>query len=215
MALVQATISAHPTSYDTVNIAYRSTYSDYPLSNAYADSDSTTYAQVSWVRGSEAETYLYYKFDFSSIPADARIISVSASAKGYTAATSSSISAARQMQLASGTTLKGGALTINTSTTTKTFTDVGSWTRAELLDARVRFYIKRTDNSSYYNNNQTLRMYGATMTVTYEYDDGTSTMPMRVKQNGAWVTPTKVLTKQNDIWNEATKIFAKDNGTWK
>lgn len=215
MAIVQATISVHPTSYDTVNVAYRSTYADYPLSNAYTDADSSTYAQVSWVRGSEAETYLYYKFDFSAIPANAVIKSVTASAKSYTNATSANIAAVRTMQLACGTTLKGTSQPLNTQTTVKTFSDVGTWTRAELQDAAVRFYVKRTNNSSYYNTNYTMRMYGATMTVTYEYDDGTTDMPVRVKQNGAWVTPSKLLVKQNGAWSEATKILAKDNGTWK
>jgi len=38
---------------------------------------------------------------------------------------------------------------------------------------------------------------------------------VRVKQNGAWVTPTKVLVKSNGSWVEAQSIKVKDNGTWK
>lgn len=116
------------------------------------------------------------------------------------------------MQLAAGTTLKGASLTVSNSATEQTFTDVGTWTRDELLTAGVRFYAKRTTNSSYYNNNYYFRIYGGTITVTYEYD--VPDMPMRVKQNGTWVTPTKVLAKQNGAWSEATKILAKENGSW-
>lgn len=213
MAIVQATISAHPTSYDTVNISYYQLSSSYPISNAYADSDSTTYAQVSFTRGAQAETYVYLKFDFSAIPEGATIKSVSAKGKGGSTVTNSSIVKTRQMQLATGTTLKGTALTISNSYSEQTFTNVGSWTRAELQDARIRFYTQRnnTNPTTTYN----IRMYGATMTVTYEYDDTPPVvMPVRVKQNGAWVTPTKILAKQNGVWQEGA-IKAKDGGTWK
>lgn len=211
MARKEVTISVHPTSYDEVNIAYESLNSQYPISNAYSDSDSTTYGDVYIKKGANAETYVYLKFDFSSIPADATIKSVSAKGKGYSSATASSIIATRQMQLAAGTTLKGSALTLSNTENEQTFSDVGSWTRAELLEAGIRFYIKR--KTSYTSNNYHLRMYGATMTVTYEYDE--PDMPMRVKQNGAWVIPTKVLAKQNGVWSEATKILVKDGGAWK
>lgn len=40
-------------------------------------------------------------------------------------------------------------------------------------------------------------------------------IPFRVKSNGAWVTPTKVLVKDNGTWKEAKKMLVKDNGTWK
>lgn len=38
---------------------------------------------------------------------------------------------------------------------------------------------------------------------------------VRVKQNGSWVTPTKILVKSNGSWVEARSIKVKDNGTWK
>lgn len=211
MAKKEYTISVHPTSHDTVNISYYSVSSSYPLSNGYADSDSETYAQVGFTRGSNAETYVYYKFDFSSIPADATIKSVSAKGRGGSSVTNSSIVQTRQMQLATGTTLKGSALTLSNSYTEQTFSDVGTWTRAELLDARIRFFTKRKTSNT--NTNYNLRMYGATMTVTYEVDEPES--PIRVKQNGAWATAKKVLVKQNGTWNEASKVLVKDSGTWK
>lgn len=210
MATIQATISAHPTSYDTTNISYYSLNSSYPISNAYADSDSTTYGQLNWTRGGLAETFIYLKFDFSSIPYGATIISVSAKGKGYAGATSTSIVSTRQMQLATGTTLKGSALTLANSATEQTFTDVGKWTREELLDAGIRFYIRRS--TSYTSNNYGLRMYGATMTVTYEYD--APDIPVRVKQTGSWVTPKKIFVKQSGTWSEASGIKAKSGGSW-
>lgn len=212
MATQQVTISAHPTSYDSDHYSRYSISSSHPLSDAYSDSDSTTYAQINLTRGSGAETYYYFKFNLS-IPEGATIKSITAKGKGYISATSSSIINKRQMQLATGTTLKGTALTLSNSADEQTFTDVGTWTRAELLDAGIRFYAKRTTNSSYYNNNYYIRAYGATITVTYEID--VPDMPVRVKQNGTWVTPSKVLVKQSGAWAEASKVLVKDNGTWK
>ena len=164
-------ISAHPTSYDTSHYSYASVSTQYPISNAYTDSSSTSYGQVSWKTGQNAETYVYLKFDFSSIPANATIKTVTAKARGYVNTTNSSRVTSRQMQLATGTTLKGSALTISNSTSEQTFSSVGTWTRAELLDAGVRFYVKRgTSNTS---SEYTMRMYGATMTVTYEWQETT------------------------------------------
>lgn len=213
MATQQVTISVHPTSYDTDNYSRYSVNSSYPIANAYSDSDSTTYAQINLARGSAAETYYYFKFDLSSIPDGATIKSITAKGKGYINATSSSIINKRQMQMATGTTLKGSAITLTNTASEETFTDIGSWTLSELKNATIRFYAKRTTNSSYYNNNYYLRVYGATLTVTYEID--VPDMPVRVKQNGAWVTPSKVLVKQSGAWSEATKILAKDGGVWK
>ena len=167
-------ITAHPTSYDTSHYSYASVSSQYPLTNAYADSSSTTYGQVNWTTGANAETYVYLRFDFSSIPSNATIKTVTAKAKGYINTTSSSRVVTRQMQLATGTTLKGSALTLSTSTSEQTFSSVGTWTRSELQSAGVRFYVKRgTSNTS---SNYTMRMYGATMTVTYEWQETTYTV---------------------------------------
>ena len=161
--------SAYPSSYDTAHHSYASISSSYPLSNGYTDSSSTSYAQVNWKTGSNAETYVYYRFDFSDIPSNATITSVTASAKGYVNTTNSSRVTARQMQLCTGTTLKGSALTISTSTYEQDFSNTGSWTRAELDDAGIRYYVKRgTSNTS---STYQLRIYGATMTVNYSWQE--------------------------------------------
>lgn len=207
-------ISAHPTSYDTTNYSYASINSSYPITNAYTDSSSTSYCQVNWKTGSNAETYIYLKFDFSDIPANATIQSVSASAKGYVNTTNSSRVTSRQMQLATGTTLKGSALTISTSTSAQNFSSVGTWTRAELQDARVRYYVKRgtSNTTSTYN----LRLYGATMSVTYQYQETTYTITVS-NSTSATVTanPAEVVAGESTYIrsNTVSGITIKDNGT--
>lgn len=172
MAIVTNTISAHPTSHDTTNISYYSVNSSHQISAGYTDSNSTTYAQVHLTRNSNAETYVYYNFDFSEIPDNATNISVTAKAKGYVNTTNTSRVPTRQMQLCtikSNITFKGDALTMSSSATEQTFSTVGSWTLDDVQHAAIRFYCKRgTSNTT---TNYYMRMYGATMTVTYEYND--------------------------------------------
>lgn len=210
----EGSISAHPTSYDTAHYSYASVNASYPISNAYHDSSNTTYAQINWTTGSSAETYVYLKFDFSAIPEGATIMGVTAKAKGYVNTTNSSRVTTRQMQLAAGTTLKGSALTLSTSTTEQTFSSVGTWTRAELLTAGVRFYVKRgTSNTT---SNYQLRMYGATMTVTYEYQETTYTITVN-NSTAATVTaePSEVVQGEDCYIraNTVNGLTVKDNGT--
>lgn len=210
----QGTISAHPTSYDTSNYSYSSISSSYPIANAYTDSSSTSYCQVNWKTGSNAESYVYLKFNFSDIPVGATIKTVTAKAKGYVNTTNSSRVTSRQMQLATGTTLKGSALTMSNSTSEQTFSSVGTWTRAELLDAGIRYYVKRgtSNTSSSYN----FRMYGATMTVTYEYQETTYTITV---SNSTSTTveahPSEVVAgEDSEIRADSiTGLTIKDNGT--
>ena len=208
------TITANASSYDTSHYSYASVSSSYPLSNAYTASSSSTYAQVSWKTGSGAETYVYLRFDFSDIPEGATITSVSAKAKGYVNTTNSSRVTTRQMQLATGTTLKGSALTISTSTSEQTFSSVGTWTRAELQSAGVRFYVKRgTSNTS---SNYNLRMYGATMTVNYSYQETTYTITVSNSTTATvTATPDEPAQGEDCIVRADTinNLTIKDNGT--
>lgn len=205
-------ISQNVSSHDTTHYSYASVSSSYPLSNAYHGSSNTTYGQVSWKTGSGAETYVYLRFDFSEIPENATIKSVSASAKGYVNTTNSSRVTTRQMQLASGTTLKGSALILSTSTSTQTFSNTGSWTRNELQSAGVRYYVKRgTSNTS---STYQLRLYGATMTVTYEWEETTYTITVNNSTSTIFTaTPDEVVSGENSILraDTITDIIIKDN----
>lgn len=155
------TITLHPTSYDTTDHSW---YSTSNLDRGYTDSDSTTYAQINDARGSNAETWIYYKFDTSSIPENATDIVVTCKAKALANGNSSAITN-KQMQLYSGTTAKGSAASVGTSATEKTIT-AGTWTLAELRDARIRLHLKRTTSST--STNFYIRFYGATLTITYK-----------------------------------------------
>lgn len=151
------TITLHPTSYDEENNSWR--YGS-DIGNGYTSSSSTTYAEFGLVK-SGGETYIYYKFDTSSIPDGAEIVSVSCTAKVLINGNSTT-TPQKKIQMATGTTLKGTASTANSTATVYTL-DVGEWTLAELRDVRVRPYAKMGSSTSNYY----MRFYGATLTITY------------------------------------------------
>lgn len=49
---------------------------------------------------------------------------------------------------------------------------------------------------------------------TVVFSSGSVSLPIRVKQNGSWVTPSKVFVKQSGSWVQASKILVKQNGSW-
>ena len=92
----QHTVSVNFSSYDTSHYSYANVNSSYPLSNAYAASNNTTYTQIRWKTGSSAQTYIYYKFSLS-IPTSATINSVTVKSKAYINTTNASRVTTRTM----------------------------------------------------------------------------------------------------------------------
>lgn len=176
MAQVTDTLTTYPSGYDSTNYAYAAVNSSYPLSNAVGNASSaTTYAQWTLTTGSSAETYVFYTFDCSSIPENATINSVSCTAKAYISQTTTRYVNTRQIQMYCGTsTAKGSASTVTNSTSTTLTLTCGDWTRNELDDCRIRIYSKRGTSST--TTSITNRFYGATLTISYTYEDVTYTV---------------------------------------
>lgn len=76
-----ASITLTPSGY-TSNSNMNFSTSSYPISNAYADTSSTTYARLT-PSSTSTTGYIYLTFDVSAIPAGATITSVTAQAKLY------------------------------------------------------------------------------------------------------------------------------------
>lgn len=49
---------------------------------------------------------------------------------------------------------------------------------------------------------------------TVVFSSGSVALPIRVKDNGAWKTATKVFVKDSGTWKQAIKILVKQNGSW-
>lgn len=161
-------IKAMPSSFDSTNYSYQSIVSGYAATNPIGkDSTNTTMSRFNLKTGNGAETWVFYDFDFSSIPANATINSVTAKAKCYINNTTANRIATREVRLYSGTTAKGSAGTVSTSTTAINIT-AGTWTRDELQKCRLRLYAKRGSNNTtttYY-----IGLYGADITVEYTWE---------------------------------------------
>lgn len=157
------TVSTVPSSYDTKNYKFNSASN---ITSGYSSSNSTTYATINLTSGSYAETYIYYKFDLSSIPAEATIDSITCTAKAFVSNANTRYINSAQLQMFTGLTAKGSATSLSTSANVYTLT-AGTWTRNEILDARVRVYAKRGTRST--SSSIYIGFYGASISVTYTY----------------------------------------------
>ena len=168
------TFTAIPSSFDYTNSVYDTSegtngvYDTNYIDNGLTNHTSTTRAAIYATKGSNADTYIYYNFDCSEIPRDATITSVSCQVKAGNQGTNYYSSNYRQVQLCAGTTTKGSSQSVtgsNTSPTTVTVNGGSSWTRAELDDIKIRYWVRRgTSNTS---TGATISFYGATLTVQY------------------------------------------------
>lgn len=177
------TITVYPTSYDTTDYSW---YSSSNMGNGYGHSSNTVYATINDTRGSNAQTWCYFVFDTSSIPDNAAITSVSCTAKCVMNGSNAQV-ATRAMQMYSGTTAKGSAVTgLSTSTTERTLS-VGTWTLSEIRNARLKVYATRGTSSV--NTNYYIRFYGATLTISYSWDETLFTTTASTNSSSVIVSP--------------------------
>ena len=199
MAIITATTKFVPVGYDSGRSVY---YEDILNPSGFLDdADSTDRTTVYLVRGVNAETFFYLTFDFSSIPANANITSVVARTKGRCSGNANRLSF-RQVRGYVGDNAKGYSLNLTSSDQTITL-DLGDggFTRESLQNFTIRWYARRSNNSSQSASTLYFYIYGADATVTYEYDDGSG-------------TGSGVSTKENGVWNEASAVWKKINNTW-
>ena len=159
----QYTIVVYPSSYDEDNSVFLS--SSY-IENGYTSADSNTQAQFNLITGTDAESYVYYKFDLSQIPANATIDSITAEAKANVSTTLGNRIAQRYLQICDGTTPVGTQSEALSTTATKYVLDTGSgWTGANIGNIAVKLFAKRGTDGP--NDSRNMKFYGATLTITY------------------------------------------------
>lgn len=173
--------------------------SSYPMSRAYTDSESATYAQISVTTRNTTGTFDFTGFDFSEIPTNAKIISVAVKIKAMVNSTTYITSASAQCF--SGTTAKGSALTAirNTSATAREIS-AGTWERSELDNFKIHISATRANklNSAY------ISVYGMDVTVTYEV--GSDTTPPIITVG----TPNKAIISDEAGYDECRCTFTAD-----
>jgi len=209
------TLTFHPVTLDEENSQYSSINSYYPIEDAL-DGSNSTYSRINITTGSRAVTYLYLNFDTSAIPDGSTIESITCTAKALISNTNSNRIATRQIQLCTGTTPKGSAITLSNSTNTLTLSP-GSWTAEELHNAKVRCYVVRgTNNTSttYY-----ITFYNATLTVEYSFQGTIYEITTSTETDSATISPAseevmqhKEFTARIDV-GDVESITVTDNGT--
>lgn len=116
-------------------------------SNVYASNNTTGYA--------------IYSFDTSAIPADAVITNVSCKVNGHLENSSIQSNRFCRVQLYANTTAKGTVQNFpSTSNTTMELEDVGTWTRSEVSNIKLRMEV------GYYGG----LVCGISLTIEYEID---------------------------------------------
>ena len=204
--------SSHPVSYD-------SGYSAYSLNNptrAYKDSgDTTNYAQVNLTRGQGGETSIYFNFSFN-IPSEATITAVSCTATCMINRTVATNITTRQIQLYAGSTAKGSASSVVNSTNLMTL-DVGNantWSASDVNNAKLRLYaVRGTVNTT---SNYYFRLYGATMNVSYSYNETIYEVTSQSDVAGVSMSPSSAdITAGNgrtfEILGDLTNVIVEDN----
>lgn len=155
MATETNTVTSYPTDYETSGTIngtrYRNAIGKGSDTSAVSGNDYSN-------GGSSSKAYIYYSFDFDSIPDNATIDSVECTVKGHAENTSRSTC---NVQLYVGTSTAKGSASKFTSTSAQTLTlTTGSWTVAQVKDMRLRFEI------GYYGG----LINGATVEVTYSWN---------------------------------------------
>jgi hypothetical protein len=175
---------AYPYTYDSVD---RSTYSVANPANAY-DAGNSSYCNINLTRGANAYTYVYFLFDTSSIPENAVIDSITCVARVSITNQNTSYIASKGAKMCSGTTEKTASVSVTTTVTNRTFT-MGTWTRDEVRDVRIKLYATRAESNT--TSNYYLRFYGATLTINYTVNDTYYTVTATSNSSDITVSPAE------------------------
>lgn len=189
-------------------------YFNYAVGHTAESPGSTSSSYNTYVKDNNQNTatgWATYSFDFSGIPSGAIIDDVTVKCYGACESITHDSTHKAEVSLYCGTTQKGTTQNFSsTSNSIMTLSDVGTWTRAELQNAKLRFTV------AYYGG----RLFGITWTVTYhlEGDPEYYTYTYIVDGDAAIAvvigTGAKLYVKVNGSWVQAIAVYKKVNGSW-
>lgn len=172
-------------------------------------SGSGTWTYVKTTGGSTTNGigYAEYEFDFSQIPSNATITSMTVKCYGAVEDSSQQTSHS-DITLYSGSTQKGTTQSFTSSTNSIiTLSNTGNWTATELHSAILRFSV------GYYGGH----LFGITWTVTYTVSGYVYTITSVATNHTIVVSASGSATiyyKNNGAWVAATAVYKKVNGSW-
>ena len=168
-----ATITLHPSQAVTAESAYDSVGVTANLNVPVGKGiTNTSYAEVYMTTGKQEQTYVTYRFDASSIPADATISKVSLKVKveAETEGTAR-ISITRVSLLSGNETLAKSSDNAYGQDTTVVEVSANNVARSKLDDAKLQVFAQR--GNWYANRTYFVRFYGADLVVEYTGDQPT------------------------------------------
>lgn len=199
------TTSFHAAAYTTSGSISGTRYK-----SAIGQNSSTTVSGNDYASSSGNTATITYSFDFSDIPSNATITSVSVKVGGHAESTSNS-SRKSALQLYKGSATVGSVVSFTSTSHQVVTLSAGTWTRAELDTAKITFTI------GYYGG----AVGGIDFDVTYTIPDGGQTYyeyvissvtsahtiainiasdTLYVKLNGEWVQVKEVYKKISGVW---------------
>lgn len=190
--------------------------------------NNTTTTSNYYSGGSSTIAVFTYDLSFNDIPSNATITRLYIEVNGHAESTSQS-NEYMCAQLLNGSTAISDELnfkSIGTSNSTQTIEATTLPTADQLenlkLQCRLGYYGGAINGATAYIEYTVPPGYIYTFTVNGNTSiavtiGGSSsvTLPIRVKQNGTWVTASKLFVKQNGSWVQSTTIKVKNNETWK
>lgn len=162
------------------------------VSAANGNSTSNVYSSGSGVTGTAD-----YTFDFSDIPSDATITSVSLQVKAHEENASRSECT---VQCYAGSTAKGSLTTVNGTSNALYTVDVGSWTRSELDTFKMRLSL------GYYGG----LIAGATLVVNYDMADPSYSVTLTGDASGWGISGANIYKKTNGSWSVVSSAALDD-----
>lgn len=202
------TITGNPTAYTTNGNISGTRYK-----NCIGKGSSQTATGNDYCNSRNSTATITYSFDFSEIPENATIDSVSVSVGGHCENTSQS-TAKSEFTLYSGNTQKGSTSKFTTTSKQVVQMTAGTWTRAELQNATLQFVI------GYYGG----LINGVDFVVVYSIpgSDGvyyvytinsvTEDHTILINVGGSAATPLRF--KVNGQYKKVLKIYKKIGGSW-
>ena len=209
-----ATMKLIPSTYYRNNSSYVSVTND---TNAYTNTDSTTYATVQNTRNSTSNTYYYYLrgFNFSDIPSDAVVssftIKIKASESNLSTNSSYRLSLYNGTTSISNTTLSSS---LSTTATVFTFPIPTSLTWETLKGYGANFGIRVPLRRANTNSASYAYIYGAEIDVTYSVPVYHSVTVTNSTSATVTANPTNVLEGSASVVtaNTVSGITVTDNG---
>lgn len=149
----QGTLIIYPSGYDNIDIQGRIKN----VQKMYTSYENNTYGAI--YADSLSSIWMYLIFDTSLLPVNATITSASCLIRLFCQMPT------RKVQMYSQGNGKGNEKDFSTNANNPISFDLSDWTISDFNDCKIKIFASRTSGTS----NLAIAVYGATLTINYEY----------------------------------------------